>query len=88
MNAVQTEKGYYTYSTTQIANYRVNGKNKLVYISPREINSNGTYNNKTYEYTHGYGVVVTSAVSTTTSGNLLKLQKNYTLSKNDVVTIT
>ena len=88
LNAVQTEKGYYTYSTTQIANYRVNGKNKLVYISPREINSNGTYNNKTYEYTHGYGVVVTSAVSTTTSGNLLKLQKNYTLSKNDVVTIT
>ena len=88
LNAVQTEKGYYTYTTTQIANYRVNGKNKLVYVSPREINSNGTYNNKTYEYTHGYGVVVTSAVSTNTSGNLLKLQKNYTSSKSDIIAIT
>lgn len=88
LNAVQTEKGYYTYTTTQIANYRMNGKNQLVYVSPREINSNGTYNNKTYEYTHGYGVVVTSAVSTSSSGNLNKLQKDFTSSKNDVVSIS
>lgn len=88
LNAVQTEKGYYNYPTTQIANYRINGKNSLVYVSPREINSNGTYNNKTYEYTHGYGVVITSAVSTNSSGNLRKLQKNFTSSKNDVVSVS
>ncbi len=88
LNAVQTEKGYYTYNTTQIANYRVNGKNQLVYISPREINSNGTYNNKTYEYTHGYSLVVTSAVSTNTSGNLSKLQKDFASSKKDIVSIS
>lgn len=88
LNAVQTEKGYYTYTTTQIASYRINGKNQLVYISPREVNSNGTYNNKTYEYTHGYGVVVTSAVSTNSNGNLKKLQKDFTSSKNDVVSIS
>ena len=29
-------------------------KNKTVYLAPREIKSTGrTYNNKTYEYTHG-----------------------------------
>lgn len=88
LNAVQTEKGYYTYNTTQIANYRINGRNTLVYVSPREINSNGTYNNKTYEYTHGYGVVLTSAVTTNASGNLRKLQKNFTSSKNDVVPVS
>jgi len=88
LNAVQTEKGYYTYHSTQIASYRVNGKQQLVYVSPREINSNGTYNNKTYEYTHGYGVVVTSAVSTNSSGNLNKLQKDFSVSKKDVVGIS
>lgn len=87
LNAVQTEKGYYTYRSTQIANYRVDGKNQLLYISPREINSNGTYNNKTYEYTHGYGIIATSAVGTNSSGNLNKLQKDFASSKKDVVTI-
>lgn len=88
LNAVQTEKGYYTYQTTQIASYRINGKQQLVYVSPREItSSNGTYNNKTYEYTHGYGVVITSAVSTNSSGNLIKLQKDFKSSKKDVIGI-
>lgn len=81
LNAVQTEKGYYSYSSTQIASYRVNGKQQLVYISPREINGNGTYNNKTYEYTHGYGVIVTSAVSTNANGSLNNLQKNFETTK-------
>ena len=89
LNAVQTEKGYYTYDTAKIASYRVNGKQQLVYVSPREIsNTNSTYNNQTYEYTHGYGIVVTSATSTDTNGNLLKLQKNFNTSDADVVTVT
>ena len=88
LNAVQTEKGYYTYTSTQIASYRVNGKEQLVYVSPREINSNGTYNNKTYEYTHGYGAIITSAVSTNTNGNLNNLQKNFEQTKKDVVAIS
>lgn len=88
LNAVQTEKGYYTYNSTQIASYRVDGKQQLVYVSPREINSNGTYNNKTYEYTHGYGVVITSAVSTNSNGNLNKLQKDFKSSSKDIVYIS
>ena len=88
LNTVQTEKGYYTYNTSAIASYRVNGEQKLVYVSPREIsNANGTYNNQTYEYTHGYGVVITDATETDANGNLIKLQKGYAESENDVVTV-
>ena len=88
LNTVQTEKGYYTYDTAKIASYRVDGKQKLVYISPREISSaNGTYNNQTYEYTHGYGIVVTDATGTDENGNLIKLQKNFNTSSNDIIAI-
>ena len=89
LNAVQTEKGYYTYDTAKISSYRVDGKRQLLYISPREIsNKNGTYNNQTYEYTHGYGIVVTSANSTDSNGNLIKLQKNFNTSNEDIITVT
>ena len=89
LNTVQTEKGYYTYGTSAIASYRIDGEQKLVYVSPREIsNANGTYNNQTYEYTHGYGVVITDATETDANGNLIKLQKGYTESENDVVAVT
>lgn len=74
----QTSKGYYTYRNTQIGKYTINGKDKLVYVSPREIiSSNGTYNNKTYEYTHGFGTIITSASTTDNSGNLEHIQKSF-----------
>lgn len=89
LNTIQTERGYYTYNTANIARYRVNGEQQLVYVSPREIvANNGTYNNQTYEYTHGYGVVVTSATETDANGNLVKLQKGFESSDEDVVTVT
>ena len=88
LNTIQTENGYYTYNTAKIASYRVEGKQQLVYVSPREIaNDSRTYNNQTYEYTHGYGVVVTSATETDSNGNLLKLQKEFEATDEDVVTV-
>lgn len=88
LNTLQTNKGYYTYGTTLIANYRVNGVPQLMYVSPREISSSTrTYNNKTYEYTHGYGVILTSATSVDEKGNLIDLQKDYTSHSNDIVSI-
>ena len=88
LNTVQTEKGYYTYDTAKIASYRIDGQEQLVYVSPREIsNDNGTYNNQTYEYTHGYGIVVTSATDTDVNGNLLKLQKNFNTSSDDIIAV-
>lgn len=78
LNNGQTAKGYYSYRTSQIGKYNINGKESLVYISPREIvNSTGTYNSKTYEHTHGYGVIVTSATETNENGNLNNIQKDF-----------
>lgn len=78
LNALQTNKGYYAYRNTQIAQKTINGEKKLVYISPREIiSSEGTYNNKTYEYTHGFGGIVTSATNIDEKGNLVNLQKSF-----------
>lgn len=84
----QTAKGYYTYTNAKIGKYLINGKEQLVYISPREIlSSTGTYNNKTYEYTHGYSAIVTSASTTDTNGNLNHIQKGFNKS-DDVLPVT
>jgi len=78
LNGSLTSKGYYQYASTKIGVYKIGDKNQLVFISPREISSsNGTYNNKTYEYTHGFGVIVTSATTTNITGNLEHLQKAF-----------
>ena len=74
----QTAKGYYSYTNTKIGKYVIDDEEKLVYISPREISStNTTYNSKTYEYTHGYGIIATSATDTKENGNLNHIQKNF-----------
>lgn len=89
LNGTLTNKGYYTYSSTQAGIYNIDGEDTLVYISPREIlSSSSTYDNKTYEYTHGYGAVVVSASSTEKTGNLEILQKSVTDSDDSVINIS
>ena len=63
MAEFKDNEGYYTYLQPVLGRYNVQGKNRAVYITPREIinGANRTYNNKTYQYTHGYGVVVADA---------------------------
>lgn len=79
----QTESGYYTYSNAILTQYEIEEKKKLVYVSPREIeNLDISYNNKTYEYTHGIGQIVTSATEVTEDGNIKYLQKEITGSDN------
>lgn len=73
----QTGTGYYSYRNANIAKYKVSGENKLVYISTREITNSGrTYNNKTYEYTHGKGQIVVDSTSTTEAGAINYIQKD------------
>lgn len=80
---LQTEKGYYNYRNAMISKYQINGNEEIVYISPREIaNSSTTYNYKTYEYTHGYGEIVTSATEVTEQGTVKYLQKDIEGSDN------
>ncbi len=72
----QTVTGHFLYPNANIAKYNVNGKEELVYLAPREITNSGrTYNNKTYEYTHGMGEIIASASESTQSGNIQYIQK-------------
>lgn len=88
LNNGQTAKGYYSYRTSQIGKYKINGENTLVYISPREIiNSTGTYNSKTYEHTHGYGTIITSATTIKENGNLNNIQKDFQNNDTEVIAI-
>lgn len=88
LSASQTSKGYYTYRQTQIGSYNIEGKDRLVYITPREISSrDGTYSNKTYQYTHGYGTIVTIAGATDEYGNLINVQKEIGDKTKDVIPV-
>ena len=74
----QTVKGYYTFRNAQIEMYNIDKKPTLCYITPREIsNNNASYSNKTYQYTHGYGTLVTLAGSTDENGYLLNYDKGF-----------
>ena len=73
----QSSAGYYVYPSASLSKYNINGQDKLVYLSPREIvNSGRTYSNKTYEYTHGMGEIVTLATESTESGNIKYVQSD------------
>ena len=83
----QTNLGYYTYQNTKVGLYEIDGEKTLVYISPREILSNETrtYNSKTYEYTHGFGVIVTSASKTDSTGHLNYLKTGFVETDNGII---
>lgn len=89
LQSSQTSKGYYTFRTTQIEQYNINDKPTLVYVTPREIsNNNTTYSSKTYEYTHGYGSVITLAGKADEEGNLQNIQKEFGDNSNLSIPIT
>lgn len=86
LNISQTNVGYYSYENINLANYDIDGKSNLVYMAPREIlnNDNIAYNNKTYEYTHGYGAVITSAANVDANGSVQYIQNDFNESKDAI----
>jgi len=79
----QSNSGYYSYNVATPQIYNIDGEEQLIYVSPREIVSNDrTYNNKTYEYTHGYGIVGTSASNVDENGNLAYVQSKFESKEN------
>lgn len=81
----KTETGYYLYRDAKIGKYTIDGKTELVYLSPREIISRSrTYNYKTYEYTHGMGEIITSAVNTTETGSIKYIQNDISGDDNKI----
>ena len=84
----QSNAGYYVYPNATLAKYNINGEEKLVYLAPREITNSGrTYSNKTYEYTHGMGEIITLATESTDSGNIKYVQSDVSGS-DEVVNIS
>jgi len=84
----QTGTGYFKYPNANLAKYNVNGTEQLVYVAPREIKSSGrTYNNKTYEYTHGMGTIIASATRANEAGNVQYIQKDVS-GKDDVIKVS
>jgi len=72
LNQIQRFKQYYIFNDADIAKYTINGKIKSVFISAREINYDGiptkTYINQKFQYTHGYGVVMSLMTEVTPEG--------------------
>ena len=75
----QSKSKYYNFAKSKLSKYTINGQDKLVYLSAREISNvnNSSYANKTYKYTHGFGTVITSATSTDENGNIEYIQKEF-----------
>ncbi len=71
---LQSNTNFYTFSTGDILNYTVNDKEIPVLISAREINTanlqNQNFVNRTFKYTHGYGVVVNPINKVTAQGQV------------------
>ena len=81
----QTYKNYYTYPSTSVGLYNIDGRDDLVYISPREIAmTSGSYSDKTYSFTHGYSVIVSSATDLEEDGSILNLQKSFEETQNKI----
>lgn len=76
--------GYYSYKNTNLGVYRIDGEKKLVYVTPREIQNvtSRTYNNYTYNYTHGYSAVITSATNIDKKGNIEFIQSSFIEAEN------
>lgn len=72
----QTEAGYYTFRNILTTKFIKDNQEKLAYIAPREIAEQSiSYNNKTYELTHGIGQIIVNANKTSEEGNIQYIQK-------------
>ena len=88
LNETQASSGYYTYKTAKISSYEINGTKKLMYVSPREIiNSRRTYNSKTYEYTHGYGLIFTSSTESSDDGTIRYIQNDIAGKESNIIKV-
>lgn len=64
LNKLQSIRQYYTFHDTDIVSYNIDGKPTAISIAAREIDKEklnsgpaDAYTNRTFKYTHGYGVV-------------------------------
>ena len=75
----QDNSTYYNYEHSNLGIYNVNGAPRLISLTAREIfnDSNRSYNNETFEYTHGYSVVATIPSEFDKNGYVEMLQTDF-----------
>lgn len=79
LDDTQTESGYYAFRNISTAQISIDGKKQVVYIAPREMADQSiSYDNKTYEYTHGIGQIIVSSTNTSEDGNIEYIKKDIT----------
>lgn len=71
---IQSNTLFYTFIDGDIVNYNLDGVERPVFISARELAPNqlpdDSYINKTYRFTHGYGVVINPLNDTNSQGQI------------------
>lgn len=84
LNQNQAIRGYYTFNDIDMAQYDINGESKTVYLGAREVDTEDmNYINKTFQYTHGLGVVMSQVNTVDNNGeptfilNELKPEPSY-----------
>lgn len=91
LSDTQEDSSYYEYDSSNLGvYYDKNGDKTLVYLTPREIidDNNRSYNNKTFQLTHGYGVVVTDPNKPDKNGYVTTIQSDYTEKITDILNIS
>ncbi len=85
-NKLQGIKPYYAFKNTDITSYTVNGKKMAVALGARELDyeklatdANDSYVNKTYKYTHGYGIAASPMHQATAEGQPSFIAKDIPL---------
>jgi hypothetical protein len=86
----QDNSTYYSYNRSNLGIYTINGVRRLLSLTAREIidDSNRSYNNKTFEYTHGYSVVVADPNVIDKNGYVTLLQSEFKSHSSDVINIS
>lgn len=96
LNKLQGIKPYYAFKSADIVSYDVDGKPAAVAIGAREIDTeklaaetSDAYLNKTYKYTHGYGVAMNKMSVATNEGQPEFIVRDIpTVSDSGVVEVT
>lgn len=86
----QENSNYYEYDTSNLGLYTSkDGEEYLVSLTPREIIDDAarSYNNKTFQFTHGYGVVVTDPNKIDRNGYTNILQSDFNKRYSDILDI-
>ena len=87
----QENTTYYEYNSSNLGvYYDSDGTKHLVSLTPREIIDDAarSYNNKTFQYTHGYGVVVTDPSQVDKNGYVTKIQSGFKEQNTDILKIS